>query len=140
MCESGVSFDTPNTVTIHDSILRDEITRFDKVQSKKTRPSSSLSILQNYHQYLESANKPFEFHEYKTRFASELGERCIHGYLPIDGNICKSVKEMSACVGQCLRNQCDYRKDFHCTTCPKIKPKRANDQSREIGRREGNNC
>ena len=87
VCEPGVSFDTPNTVTIHDTIPREEITGINKVQSKQTHPSSSLSVLHNYHQYLESGNEPLEFHEYKTRFALELGERCIHGYLPIDGNI-----------------------------------------------------
>ena len=135
VAEPRTPFDTPNTVTIQNAIPRDEVTKVKPVKIKHAAPSSSLSVLQNYHKYLKDGNEPLEFYEYKTKFAPELGKRCIHGYLPIDGNICKSVKELSACVGRCLQNQCDYRKDFHCRTCPKIKPKRASDLSREIGRK-----
>ena len=132
-----VSFDTANTVTSLNAIPTDEGIQIDSVRTKQATPSSSLSILQNYHKYLKDGNEPLEFHEYKTKFAPELGDRCIHGYLPIDGNICKSVKELSSCVGRCLRNQCDYRKDCHCITCPKIKPKRASvpKEAKEIGRK-----
>ena len=92
-----VSFDTPNTVRIQNETVLDA--RVNTVKVKGMTPSSSLSVLQNYHNYLKEGNDPLEFHEYETKFAAQLGDRCVHGYLPIDGHICKSVNILSACIG-----------------------------------------
>ena len=92
-----VSFDTSNTVRIQDETVLDA--RVDTVKAKGMTPSSSLSVLQNYHNYLKESNDPLMFHEYETKFAAQLGDRCVHAYLPIDGHICKSVSKLSACIG-----------------------------------------
>ena len=116
--EPGTSLDTPNTVRINGKIPANGTAMVDLTKTKCKFPKSYSKEKSE----LESTPEKVEY--------------CIHGYLPVDGHICKSVRKLSACVGRCLRNKCDYLKDFHFRNCPRVQPKRAGSASgAELGRK-----
>ena len=112
-----VSFDTPNTVRTHSTVT----------ENLTPVPNSSTNS-QNDHKSTKECKEP--------ELSNKSTDPCIHGYLPIDGHKCKSTQKLSACVGRCLRNKCDFHKDFHSGICPKIQPKGPR-TGQEIGRKGG---
>ena len=114
--QRNASFDTPNTVRIHDATVENvNIATTPQISTKTSLTDEGIG----------------------PKLVDESNDLCIHGYSPLDGHKCKSTQKPSACVGRCLRNKCDYRKDFHCGICPKIQPKRPRSISGEIGRKGG---
>ena len=114
--QPNTSFDTPNTVRVQDTAAQNvTIATTPQISTKISLTDEGIG----------------------SELVHESSDQCIHGYSPVDGHKCKSTQKLSACVGRCLRNTCDYRRDFHCGICPKIQPKRPRSVSGEIGRKGG---